>query len=326
MAKTNPLAFLKLSQLPPHQTQAMLQGKWVVITGATSGIGLAAVHRFARGLANQIWLVRNEGKAKELQETIQTSYGVRVVYYVADFSDLNSVEAALIKLKAETQAIDILINNAGLHSTRRLLTKHGYEMSLTVNHLASLFITYACLPLLKQSKDARIIQVNSEGHRFGSFNLKDPHFQKRRYTGLKGYGASKTAQLLSVWHLSPSLNALGIKINAMHPGEVQSNIGLNNGWLYRWFKKVIINRMLKDVNRSAEALYYLAADPSQKNQTGQYFYLTHLAQPAKHALNLQFGWKVMQWSTEKLKSVTQQSQWLPTLDDQSLKLILPDIK
>jgi retinol dehydrogenase 13 len=321
--KHHPLAFLKLGRLPPHQTQTSMKGKWVLITGSTSGIGLAAAHRFARGKANQIWLVRNAEKAASMKQTFETTYGIEIKYFIADFSDLQSVESALEQLKANQPFIDVLINNAGLHSTRKQYSKHGDELSLTVNHLASLLITYACIPLLTNRPDARIIQVNSEGHRFGAFKLSDPQFQKRRYTGLKGYGASKTAQLLSLPHLNAQLRSLGIKINAMHPGEVQSNIGNNNGWLYRWFKKLVINRMLKDVNRSAEALYYLAADFSLKETTGEYYYLTHPYQPAKHALDLSFGWDVISWSTDRLKSIVSRKDWLPTIESDTLKITLP---
>jgi NAD(P)-dependent dehydrogenase (short-subunit alcohol dehydrogenase family) len=300
MKKPNPLAFLKLAKIPPKQTTSSMAGKWVWITGATSGIGLSAVHRFAKGKANQLWLVRNQAKAETLKAEVEQRYGIQVRYEVADFADLPALEKTLIKLQHDQPTIDVLINNAGLHSTKRILTKHGLELTLTVNHLASLLITYACLPLLRKQGKGRIIQVNSEGHRFGSFLKDDPHFAKRRYTGLKGYGASKTAQLLTIAQLKDLLFTQGITINAMHPGEVKSNIGLNNGWLYRWFKKLIINRLLQDNQRSADALYYLAAEPTLATTTGQYFYLTEVIEPAKHALNFDYGKDVLNWSNQTL--------------------------
>lgn len=300
MALKPEFEFLKLGNKPPHQTNASLEGKWVLITGATSGIGLSATHRFAKGKANLILFVRNENKAIELKKELETKYRIQVRYYLADFSILNSVKNALDRILKQEKQVDVLINNAGVYSTKRLLTKDQTELVLTVNHLSSLLITETLTPLLSQSK-GRIIQVNSEGHRFSRFSLKDPHFKKRWYTGLRSYGASKTAQLHTVWELAPTLFKQGITINAMHPGAVQSEIGLNNGWLYRSFKKLIINRLLKKVENSAEALYYLAADPSVKETSGQYFYLTHPTMPAKHAIANSLSKKVLAWSKEVIK-------------------------
>ncbi len=289
--------FLKLGNKPPLQTQTSMKDKVVLITGATSGIGLAASHRFAKGGARLIFIVRNKEKAITLCNEIKHIYGTPCSFYLADFSDLNAVKKAVLQVIAKEKQLDVLINNAGIYLTKRTLSPHGYELALTVNHLASLLITEQLIPLLNQSK-GRVIQVNSEGHRFSGFPVKDPHFKKRFYTGLRSYGASKTAQLHTVWELADKLKEMDITINAMHPGAVESKIGLNNGWLYRMFKTWIINRLLKKVDDSAEALYYLAAEPSIQKTTGKYFYLTHETLPAKHAHASLYSKKVLQLSFE----------------------------
>jgi retinol dehydrogenase-13 len=302
MALPKPYEFLTLGNKPPHQTNRLLTGQWVLITGATSGIGLAAAHRFAKGNANLILFVRNELKAKALQATLTKTYGIEIRYYLADFSDLHSVKVGLNQILTKESKLDVLINNAGIYSTKKILTKHGFELALTVNHLASFLITETLVPLLEQTQ-GRIIQVNSEGHRFSGFKLIDPHFKKRFYTGLKSYGASKSAQLHTVWELAPVLEKKGISINAMHPGAVQSEIGLNNGWLYRTFKKIIINRMLKKVTHSADALYFLASEEKNLVQTGLYYYLTHKTLPAKHANRSDESKDVLFWTKKALKTL-----------------------
>jgi retinol dehydrogenase 13 len=303
MKKSNPFAFLSLRNAKVKTTQVSLTNHIVLITGATSGIGLAAAERFAKGGAELILLIRNEPKAKDLQKKLITTYGVKVHYYLADFSDLTSLKRVLMHIQNHHPKIDILINNAGIYSTKKIITPSGFELGLTVNHLASFMVTDMLAVCVQNSQQKRIIQVNSEGHRFSGFPLKDPNFSKRLYTGLRSYGTSKTAQLLTVWELAKIYLSKGIMINAVHPGEVKSNIGLNNGWLYRTFKKLIINRLLKRVDDSAEALYYLAAAPELATTTGKYFHLTTLSEPATHAQPSPYAFQVLEWTKKIIQSL-----------------------
>jgi NAD(P)-dependent dehydrogenase (short-subunit alcohol dehydrogenase family) len=153
------------------------------------------------------------------------------------------------------------------------------------------------------SSPSRIIQVNSEGHRFGGLKLDDLYWDKRRYRGLQGYGASKTAQLLTVWELAERLDGSGVTINAVHPGEVATNIGMNNGILYRWYQKYLLFPLLKDPKISGEALYYFAAAPELNNTSGKFFNLTIEEKPAPHALDRAIGKQVWDIS-EKLTGLT----------------------
>ncbi len=102
----------------------------------------------------------------------------------------------------------MLINSAGLHSTGRTTTKAGFETVFCVNHLAPFLLTSPAAGRMKQSAPARIIQVNSEGHRFGGLDLDDLDWKRRRYAGLQGYGASKIAQLLTTWEFADRLQGL----------------------------------------------------------------------------------------------------------------------
>ena len=302
---SNPLTFLFGRKEPLKTSNHTMEGKVVLITGATSGIGLVTAKRFAQGKATLILLVRNETKAKEVQQELVRKFGVTVRTYIAPFDDLAKLNQTLITILKHEPVIDVLINNAGIHSTKKVILPSGLEWTLTVNHLASFLITYRLLPLLKQSQQGRILQVNSEGHRFGHFDIEDPFFHRRSYTGLKAYGASKSAQLHTVWHWSDQLNDSRVTINAMHPGEVHSNIGQNNGPLYRWFKQWIINRFLKKTDVSGESLYYLASEPSLSKTTGQYFNLTTLTDVANHAEKSERSKHVYEWSLTKLNLQSQ---------------------
>ncbi|MGL6248255.1 MAG: SDR family NAD(P)-dependent oxidoreductase, partial [Culicoidibacterales bacterium] len=128
--------------------------------------------------------------------------------------------------------------------------------------------------------------------------VTDLNWQKRRYTGLRSYGASKTAQLLTVWQLAEELQGTGVTINAMHPGAVKSNIGENNGKLYRWFLHNVTWRFLKEPEVSGEAIYYLATAPELRAVSGRFFNLTIDELPAKHARNQKNQQAIWQKSLE----------------------------
>ena len=176
-----------------------------------------------------------------------------------------------------------------MHSTTRTLTPEGFESVFCVNHLASFLFTSLLLDRLVASAPARIIQVNSEGHRFGDIHLDDVNWEHRHYTGLRSYGASKTAQLLTVWEFADRLRGTGVTINAAHPGDVRTNIGNNNGLLYRLFLHTFLWLFLKDPVISGEAMYWLAASPEMAGVSGRFFHLTVDEKPAAHALDREKG-------------------------------------
>jgi len=279
------LMFIKNSKADQKHSIESMDGKLCVVSGATSGVGYEAVKALSAGRANIVMVVRNENKAKAVKEEIEKKYSVFVDYFIADFSDLKQVKKAAMAILNRYQKIDILINSVGIHSTKRILNKDGFEMVFCVNHLGTFLITQLLLDRMIESSPSRIIQVNSEGHRFNGLDLNDLNWEKRIYTGLRSYGASKTAQLLTVLQLAEELEGTNVTINAMHPGGVRTNIGNNNGRLYRWFLHNVTWHFLKDPKISGEAIYYLASASELSNVSGKFFNLTLEEKPAKHALD-----------------------------------------
>jgi len=279
------LMFLINRKLPQKKSHTSMQGQVVVITGTTSGVGYHTVRELAKGQAHIVMLNRNAEKSSMLKKQLQSDYGVKTDVVLADLSDLNDVRKAAEHILSTYPQINVLINCAGMHSTKAKYTKEGFETVFCVNHLSSFLLTSLLLPRLKENAPARILQINSEGHRFNGLNLDDLNWKKRIYTGLHGYGASKTAQLLTMWEMNDELAGSGVTINAMHPGDVKTNIGSNNGWLYRLFSRCFISIMLGDPKISGESIYYLVADPEMQNVSGKFFHLTIEETPAKHALD-----------------------------------------
>ena len=294
------LIFIPNSRMAQKTTTARMDGRVCVITGATSGVGYHAAKWLAKGGARLVLVCRNAEKAAHVKDELEGEYRTSVRILQADFSRLAEVRKTTVTILEEYPRIDVLINNAGIHNTRRTLTKNRIETVFCVNHLASFLLIRMLLPRILESTPARIIQVNSQGHRFGGLDLNDLNWEKRRYRGLQGYGASKVAQLLTIWELADRLQGTGVTINAMHPGAVRTNIGMNNGLLYQWYQRLLIWPILKAPRISGEAIYYLAAAPEMAEVSGRFFNLTIDEKPAAHALDRALGkqvWKISETLT-----------------------------
>ena len=292
------LQFIANARKVQKTTHARLDGRVCIITGATSGVGYQAAKRLAQGGAHLVLICRNDEKAARIKEELMHAYAVQIEIVQADFSHLDQVREAAGVILANYPHIDVLINNAGVHNTHRSLTAEGVETVFCVNHLASFLLTRLLLDRLIESAPGRIIQVNSQGHRFGGLDLDDLNWEPRRYNGYKAYGASKVAQLCTVWELAEKLAGSDVTINAMHPGEVRTNIGMNNEALFRWYQRYLIWWILKKPVISGNAIYYLAAAPEMAEVSGRFFNQTIDEKPAPHAREQALGKSVWSISEE----------------------------
>jgi NAD(P)-dependent dehydrogenase (short-subunit alcohol dehydrogenase family) len=272
------LAFLQSARKPILSSKERLTNQIILLTGATSGIGKVTL---ARLLEDDVHVVVM-GRSSEKLDQLTSLYGSKITPYKANFSVLSDVIAAAKRIQLQHPRIDTIIHCAGLHSTTKVMATDGYEQTLTVNHLAAYILTQELLGNLNPSSNPHVLFVNSEGHRFGAFDPNDPNFEKKRYTGLKGYGASKSAQLHVMHELTTRYP--NIRFNALHPGAVKSNIGSNNGIVYRTFSKFLIQPFLKSPSFSARAIHYLLAEPSMQDVRDTFFYFTTPETPAPHAL------------------------------------------
>lgn len=270
---------------PPRECSQDLRGKFVVITGATSGIGLDTAKLYASRGARLLCLNRNQDKSKKLEELIRSEYSGEIDSIIVDFSSLEDIKKCTSKLLKLEEPIDILIHNAGIYNTKKTFTSDGIEEVFQVNHLSSFLINYLLKEKLRDENRGRIIYVNSEGHRFalGGIHLKDLSWRWHLYSGLKSYGAAKTAQLLTMEKFREFFSGSKVTINAMHPGNVKSNIGNNNGSLYKLIKNKLILSSAKESLISAKSLLYLGASDELDGVSGKFFNLTTLEKPAPHA-------------------------------------------
>ena len=297
---SNIFAMIRNNRLDPKICTEDFNKNLVVITGATSGIGYYTARKYAANGANLLCINRNLQKSEALCREIESEFGVKCEYKIADLSNLQDIHQVAKELLKLNTPIDVLIHNAGIYLTKKELTPEGLEKVFVIQHLASFIINYLLMDKLKSQEKARIIMVSSEGHRFAAWGLRldDLNWEKRRYSGLKSYGSAKLAQLLSMIVFNEHFQKTGVSINAMHPGAVKTDTGQENGPAYRWFKRNFIDKSLRSPQISAEALYYLGVSKEIEAVSGKFFNLTTEEEPAPPALDKEVAYELWEKSME----------------------------
>lgn len=245
-----------------------MQGKTVIITGASDGIGKAA----ARELKSQGAEVVIIGRSPE--KTIALAQELDAMYYIADFSDLNKVRELAEKLLATYPRIDVLANNAGGIFGKRELTTDGFEKTMQVNHLSHFLLTSLLLNTLIASK-ATIINTSSIAN--GLFARLDIHDinMERRYSSNMAYGNAKLENILFTKELQRRYGEQGISAVAFHPGNVATSFASDSNSISRFMYQTPLKRMigLTSPEVGAETLVWLASTtPNIDWQPGQYYY------------------------------------------------------
>jgi NAD(P)-dependent dehydrogenase (short-subunit alcohol dehydrogenase family) len=297
---SNIFSMIRNNRLDPKICTDDFKNKLVVITGATSGIGYHTARKYAAQGANILCINRNIQKSEALCLEIESDFGVKCDFKIADLSNLKDIYRVADELLNYAITIDVLIHNAGIYLTKRELTSDGIEKVFVVHYLSSFIINYLLMDKLKSEGKAKIIMVGSEGHRFAAWGLKldDLNWEKRSYSGLKSYGSAKLAQLLSMIVFDEHFKNSGVTINTMHPGAVKTETGQENGIVYRWFKRNFLDRTLKSPLISAEALYYLGVSKEIETISGKFFNLTTVEEPAPPALDKEVAYELWRKTLE----------------------------
>jgi NAD(P)-dependent dehydrogenase (short-subunit alcohol dehydrogenase family) len=195
----------------PDQT-----GRAVLVTGATSGLGLASAVALATAGARVLLGARDPERGERARARVPGSEVVAL-----DLADLASVRRAADDVRARTgDALAVLMNNAGVMGVPPTVTVDGFESQIATNHLGHAALTWLLMPALRGAGAAPVVTVSSLAHRGGGLDVEDLHFARRSYTGAQAYSASKLANLLFAAELDRRLRAAGDDVVsvAAHPG------------------------------------------------------------------------------------------------------------
>jgi NAD(P)-dependent dehydrogenase (short-subunit alcohol dehydrogenase family) len=192
-----------------------LEGRTFVVTGANSGIGLAAARALGPAGARVVLAVRDVAKGEAAAASIEGHPEVREL----DLADLASVRAFADAWDGD---LDVLVNNAGVMAVPERRTKDGFELQFGTNHLGHFALTNLLLPHVRD----RVVVVASGAHRAGSIHLDDLNWERHGYQRWRAYGQSKLANLLFMSELQRRLDEAGSDVRALgaHPGWAATNL------------------------------------------------------------------------------------------------------
>ncbi len=250
-----------------------LDGRVVLVTGATNGIGKVTALELAKLGARVVIVGRDSARTQATANDIRDRSGQAAVdTLVADLSVMNEVRRLADTFKARYDRLDVLVNNAGAVFAQRRETDDGYEMTFALNHLSYFLLTNLLLDVLKASAPARIVNVSSGAHTSAKgINFDDIHSTKAYgMGGFAAYSQSKLANILFTYELARRLAGTGVTANVLHPGFVATGFGRNSAGLMNRIMGVL-HRFALTPEEGARTTIYLASSPEVEGVTGQYF-------------------------------------------------------
>jgi NAD(P)-dependent dehydrogenase (short-subunit alcohol dehydrogenase family) len=250
---------------------------FVLITGATRGIGRAAAIDIARGGAEVAVVGREAARVKAVAREAKAAGGGAPVHeHVADLMLMAEVRALADEVRGRYEHIDVLANNAGALFGSRKETSEGFEQTFALNHLAPFLLTN----LLRDHLDGgRVVSTASDAHKSGRLDLEDLQ-SERSYSAMRVYGTSKLCNILFTRELAkraPELHA-----NCFHPGVVRTGFGKNENGIWKALT-TLGAPFFRSPQRGARTLIWLALSDEAAPLTGEYVHDEKVLAPSAQA-------------------------------------------
>jgi len=251
--------------------------KKVLITGSTDGIGFETARQLLAEGMHVLVHGRNQNKAtRSAADLARRLPGSQTTPVWGDFSRMKEVAALAAQVTAVAPVLDVLINNAGIYSRRRVITEDGFELTMAVNHFAPYLLTRLVGPLVSKATAGRIVNVSSMAHQSGDIDLDDLAFE-HSFDGYSAYAASKLANILFTRALASRLAGTsssrpGVTANCLHPGVIDTKL-LHAGFDIKG----------ASVESGARTSVYLATSEKVTGISGKYFVNCRETSPSRAA-------------------------------------------
>jgi len=246
-----------------------MDGKTVLITGSTDGVGRYVAARLAAAGANVLIHGRDEARAKSLADDIRRQGHAAPTFYPADLSSLSGARQLAEAVLADHKRLDLFISNAGIGSrtlgAERRTSADGHELRFAVNYLSGFLLAYLLLPAIKASAPSRIVNVASLGQHPIDF---DDVMITRGYNGGRAYSQSKLSQIMFTIDLANELKGSGVTVNSLHPATYMNTTMVREGGI----------TPISTVEQGGEAILHLAVGDDMAGRSGLFFNGMHEAQ------------------------------------------------
>ncbi|MDB5605381.1 MAG: hypothetical protein JWP25_2281 [Bradyrhizobium sp.] len=239
-----------------------MDGKTVLITGLTDGVGRYVAARLAAAGAKVLIHGRDRERAETLADEIRRQGHGEPIFYQADLSSLSGVRQLAEAVLADEKRLDVLISNAGIGSrtlgSEQRVSADGYELRFAVNYLSGFLLAYLLLPLLKANAPSRIVNVASLGQHPIDF---DDVMITNGYNGTRAYSQSKLAQIMFTIDLAKELEGTGVTVNSLHPATYMNTTMVREGGI----------TPISTVEQGGDAILHLAVGDDVAGKTGLFF-------------------------------------------------------
>ncbi|HOT46277.1 MAG TPA: SDR family NAD(P)-dependent oxidoreductase [Spirochaetota bacterium] len=247
-------------------TSVSMKGKTCLITGSTSGHGLAVAEAL-HAMGADIIL---HGPTRDACESVRNRFSSLAGTLACDFSSRRDIARGAGEVLSWKRPIHVLVNNAGMVNRKRRLTVDGIEETFAVNYLAMFQFTLQVLHALLDAAPARIVNVGSDAHMLSAIDPDDIDGSGKSYSVMGSYGRSKLGVAYFTQELARRLGGTGVTVNALDPGPMASSIAKKPGILPR-IADAVIQLTFPTPARAARTAIYLASSPEVEGMTGKYF-------------------------------------------------------
>jgi NAD(P)-dependent dehydrogenase (short-subunit alcohol dehydrogenase family) len=249
-----------------------MDGKTVLVTGSTDGVGRYVAAKLAAAGAKVLIHGRDKARAQTLADEIRRHGKGEAMFYQADLSSLAGTRQLANAVLADHKRIDLFISNAGIGSQnegpQRQTSADGYELRFAVNYLSGFLLAHLLLPLIKASAPSRIVNVASLGQHPIDF---DDVMITKNYSGSRAYAQSKLAQIMFTIDLADELRGSGVTVNSLHPATYMNTTMVRAGGI----------TPISTVEQGGEAILHLAEGADMEGKSGLFF--NGLQQAKAHA-------------------------------------------
>jgi NAD(P)-dependent dehydrogenase (short-subunit alcohol dehydrogenase family) len=239
-----------------------MDGKTVLITGSTDGVGRYVAAKLAAAGAKVLIHGRDRARAKTLVDEVRDQGHIEPIFYQADLSSLAGARQLAAAVLAGHKRLDVFISNAGIGSRslgpERQISADGHELRFAVNYLSGFLLAHLLLPLLEASAPSRIVNVASLGQHPLDF---DDVMLTKGYNGNRAYAQSKLAQIMFTIDFAQKLKGSGVTVNALHPATYMNTTMVREGGI----------TPISTVEQGGEAILHLAAGDDVAGNSGLFF-------------------------------------------------------